>query len=108
MQMRGQDMFTGKEEHKVSFKKAQTLVKAYQKNKAKKEVKALYFSKYAIGIILRQKGCVGLRIYYAKKTTGANTMVITGVDKKGNDIVTGYIADLGFPCPPFCPPDKSL
>ncbi len=101
-------MFTGKEDHKVSFKKARVLVRAYQRNKAKKEVTALYYSKDAIGKILRQKGCIGLRIYYAKKTTGANTLVITGVDEKGNDIITGYIADIGFPCPPFCPPDKNL
>ncbi|MBU1356877.1 MAG: hypothetical protein KJ620_09955 [Candidatus Edwardsbacteria bacterium] len=101
-------MFTGKEEHKVSFKKAQALIKAYQKNKAKKEVKALYYGKDAISKILRQRGCIGLRIYYAKKTTGANTLVITGVDKKGNDIVKGPLAEFGFPCPPYCPPDKSI
>ncbi len=101
-------MFTGKEDHEVSFKKGQALVRAYQKNKVEKEVKALYFGKEAVSRILRQKGCVGLRIYYAKKTTGANTLVITGVDKKGNDIAEGLLAEFGFPCPPYCPPDKSI
>lgn len=108
MQLRSQNMFTGKEEHKISFKKAQALVKAYQKNQAKKKVKALYFSRDAIGKILKQKGCLGLRIYYAKKPTGANTLVMTGVDKKGNDITKGLLAEFGFPCPPYCPPDKSI
>jgi hypothetical protein len=100
-------MFTGKGDHRVNFKKAQTLVKAYQKNKTRKEVKALYFSRDAISKILRQRGCIGLRIYYAKKTTGTNTLVITGVDEKGNDIAKGPLVEFGFPCPPYCPPDKS-
>lgn len=96
-------MFTGKEEHAVSLKKARSLIKAYQKRKSRKSVKALYFSKTGIEKILKQKGCVGLRIYYGKKTSGADTLVIAGADKNGNDIAEGPLAEFGFPCPPFCP-----
>jgi hypothetical protein len=101
-------MFTGKEEHKVSLKKARSMVKAYQKSKTKNEIKAVFFGKDAIGKILKQKNCVGMRVYYAKKTSGANTLVVIGVDKNCNDLTEGYIADYGFPCPPICGPDISL
>lgn len=102
-------IFNGKEEHQISLGKARRMVQAYQKKRSAKSVKAVYFGKQAIKLILNQKGCVGLRAYYAKKTSGTDTLVLIGVDKAGNDIVHGTLAEFGFPCPPYCPtPEKSV
>ena len=86
--------------------------------------------------ILRQPGCVGLRYYHGLAEDGSYEIVLVGVDKDGNDIVTvdsggsydkpevrqtraaakrgptqstdAVILDTHFPCPPMCPWNSPL
>ena len=59
--------------------------------------------------VLLQKDCIGLRIYngYSEKT-GANNLVILGVDSAQSDMVSGLILQRLEPCPPNCDPTSQL
>jgi hypothetical protein len=59
--------------------------------------------------ILSQPGCVGIRIYPSLYEDGRQSLVLVGVDEKGNDLTGGELANEPWECPPFCPPgDSSL
>jgi hypothetical protein len=57
--------------------------------------------------LLKQKGCVALRIYHGRNERGHRSMVLVGVDKNGDDM-TKECLELCFPCPPFCGGDTTL
>jgi hypothetical protein len=57
--------------------------------------------------ILRQPGCVGIRVYPSLHEDGQQSLVLVGVDEKGNDMTGGEISNDPWQCPPFCPPDAS-
>jgi hypothetical protein len=52
--------------------------------------------------LLAQKGCEGLRIYYARDEKDVPTVVVVGVDQEGNDLVGGEVLEWAYPCPPVC------
>jgi len=52
--------------------------------------------------ILGQPDCVGLRTYYAIDENGKQQLIFVGVDKDGNDLYKGIVADRSLPCPNFC------
>lgn len=52
--------------------------------------------------LLAQPGCVGLRFYYGRKTDGQDTVILVGVDEKGDDMVQGVLMEEHFLCPPIC------
>ena len=58
--------------------------------------------------LLAQKGCEGLRIYYARDDKDVPTLVLVGVDKDGNDLVSGDVLEWVYPCPPFCGDPNAL
>lgn len=58
--------------------------------------------------VLAQKGCAGVRAYYALNDEMAMTLVYVGVDEFGNDMDDGELAERVFSCPPFCPMDSAL
>jgi hypothetical protein len=58
--------------------------------------------------LLAQKGCEGLRIYYARDEKGTPALVLVAVDKDGNDMTQGSILEWSFPCPPFCGDSNTL
>lgn len=74
---------------------------------------AHYFGFEIIQKILREPGCVGLRIYYGIDDKGAKQLMIVGADAKGNNLLPSSvelkdgddntIADNSMPCPVFCP-----
>ena len=57
---------------------------------------------HAVDKILAQPGAVGIRYYYAQTDDGNPTLVLVGVDAKGQDMQTGVIMERGVLCPPFC------
>lgn len=65
-------------------------------------VKAQFYGKSKLNTVLRQTGCVGIRIYRAIDDTGAPVLVLVGVDVNENDMHTGYILEKGNACPPYC------
>lgn len=52
--------------------------------------------------ILAQEDCLGLRIYYALDDEGKQQLIVAGVDKNGNDLYKGILAERSVPCPHRC------
>jgi hypothetical protein len=97
-----QVQLTGFENHSISLDDAARLTKNFRESVPTGSVLGEYFGGNAIQEVLKQDGCIGIRIYYAKKDDGNPTLVIVGVDKSGNDMFNNLIIDHGFPCPPIC------
>ena len=82
------------------------------------DAKAHFFGMNKINEILKQEGCVGIRVYHGLHENGSRGSMMVGVLANGNDIVTpqmgkdaggdGLILDSDFPCPGHCPPNGSL
>jgi hypothetical protein len=96
---------TGKEDHQVDLVTAVRLIKNHRSN-----LKALsasrqggLFARSAFDKILAQPGVVGIRYYYAQTDAGSPTLVLVGVDGKGQDIQTGLLMERALECPPWCP-----
>lgn len=87
--------------HRISLKDAAAHTKRYRDAKVS-EIKAGAFHKDQVLELLNQAGCVGLRIYYGFDTTGAPTLVLTGIDAADSDLTGGTILETIWPCPPFC------
>jgi len=95
--------FTGNENHGITLTEASQLTANYRNaHPGAMTIKGFYYGKQAIDSILTQDGCVGIRIYYAQNMDATPTMVITGVDKEGNDMYAGQLAEFGVPCPSTC------
>jgi len=76
-----------------------------------------YFGREILDQILQQRGCTGIRLFYALDDKQARQLLIAGVDAQGNTqlpaspgITPGdfSILDFSFPCPPVCPPGSDL
>jgi len=95
---------TGNENHQVDLVTALRLVKNQRSNlKAlPASIKGGLFARSAFDKILAQSGVVGIRYYYAQTDEGTPTLVLVGVDAKGQDIQTGLIMERALPCPPWC------
>ena len=63
---------------------------------------AHYFGKDVVEKIMKQTGCVGVRMYYSKKTNGKSGFKFVGVDKNGKDLAPIVIAGPQNMCPPLC------
>ena len=58
--------------------------------------------------LLAQPGCAGLRFYYGRKADGQDTVILVGVDEKGDDMEQGVLMEEHFLCPPWCGSANSL
>ena len=58
--------------------------------------------------LLAQPGCSGLRYYYGRNAGGQETLILVGVDEKGNDMEQGVLLEESFLCPPICGATKAL
>ncbi|HRP08975.1 MAG TPA: hypothetical protein PLL69_10865 [Gemmatimonadales bacterium] len=52
--------------------------------------------------ILAQDGAEGLRVYLGLGDDGVPTLVFMAADDQGADMPHGVLAELTWPCPPFC------
>lgn len=93
--------FTGDEAEEFPLELAAKWTKNYREKNPKQPL-AHFFGEKILKKILKQKDCVGLRIYYALDEKGEKQLIIVGTDKKENDIYNGVIAERSFMCPPFC------
>jgi hypothetical protein len=100
--------FTGDEDHKISLQEAAQLTKNYRESVSAGTLLSGFFGKSSLNAILSQNGCVGLRIYNARKATGELNFVLVGVDTNGNDMTGGELAEYSAGCPPFCPAPNEL
>lgn len=71
-------------------------------------LKAFFAGSSKINTILEQEGCMGIRIYNGLDDSGANNLVLVGVDKTGQDMTTGPILERLIPCPTDCDEDSIL
>jgi hypothetical protein len=61
-----------------------------------------YFGKDVVEKIMKQPGCVGVRMYYKTRANGSSGIVIVGYDKNNKDFVPTVLAGPSALCPPIC------
>ena len=93
--------------HEIGLTEARELVNRYRRaNPAQRHAVAV--TRVPLDAMLAQKGCAGIRIYFALNPDGTPTVVVVGADEDGNDQDEGFIAEYAIPCPPFCPLNSAL
>lgn len=100
--------FTGVEDHSITLDEAAHLTKNYREHAGEGAILAEYFSQAGIDKVLRQKGSVGLRVYYGRRDDSTPVLVLVGVKAGGEDMTEGELAQFGAQCPPFCSPANPL
>ena len=80
----------------------------YRNGRNNTAIKGGYFGREIFEKLLSQDGCVGIRCYFAENLDGTPTIVMVGVNSKGDDLVTGIVGEDVLPCPPFCGHDTVL
>ena len=96
-------------DHKISLPDAAKKTKKYKEKKEhKKPCPPGAFHRHAFERILAQPGCVGIRAYPAEQDDGDMTMILVGVDERGNDMVAGELAQDWLTCPDVCSDGNEL
>lgn len=67
-----------------------------------------FFFREVLDKLLAQPGCVGIRYYHGLDAQDQPSLIIVGVDAKGDDITGGVLMDFHYPCPPFCGDGNAL
>lgn len=94
--------YTGSENHHIDLEEASEMTKRYRDNMAPDQtVIAEYFGRDAIIEILEQKGCAGIRMYYALDKYMVKKLIIVGVDENGDDQYLESLAEHGLIYPPY-------
>ncbi len=96
-----------KRDHHVHLDSAKKFIGNLKKDAMQMKIKGGMFHREIFDKILSQKGCVGIRYYYAKMDDGTPTIVLVGVDSLGNDMSTAAIGEATYPCPPYCADQKT-
>jgi len=94
--------------HRISLSDAVALINRHRAAAAATDVRAHAFAKDQLLDVLNQPRCQGLRLYYARATDHAPTLVAVGIDADGNDLTTGTLLEYTLPCPPFCSAPNAL
>ena len=84
---------TGNENHQVDLATAVRFINSHKSNLKAPTIKGGFFARNAFEKILAQPGVIGIRYYYAQTDEGAPTLVLVGVDSRGQDIQTGFIME---------------
>lgn len=100
--------YTGQENHVISLDQAAKYVQNFKNFPRTPGVKGGYFGRSIFEKILSQAGCVGIRYYYGQDDNGSSNLVLVGVDGGGNDMTSGVMGELSWPCPPYCPAPSPL
>ena len=100
--------YTGSGNHVVSLSDAQRYIQNFGNNPIAPPNKAVYFERNIYDKILAQPGCVGIRQYFARVDEKNVTLVLVGVDAKGDDLINGIVGEGGWACPPYCGSDGKL
>jgi hypothetical protein len=93
---------TGNEDHQVDLVTAVRFINNHKSNLKAPSTKGGFFGRNAFEKILAQPGVIGIRYYYAQKDAGTSTLVLVGVDAKGQDMQTGLIMERSLDCPTWC------
>ena len=95
---------TGAEEQFISIQEGAKMTAKYREGRDTGTIIGGFFSQTTLKTILSQKGCIGVRYYFAqdfdKETEQYRpVLVLVGVDKENNDMVEGVIACLLYTSP---------
>ncbi len=90
--------------HRIPLSEAVEQAKRYRNSMHKGGL----FLRKEIDELLAQPRCAALRFYYGRKEDGADTLILVGVDRKGNDMVNGVLLNGHYPCPPICGDENEL
>lgn len=107
--------FNGSEGQPIEYAVASQWAANYRASlKDPNDTVAHFFGFEIIQRILREDGCMGIRIYYGIDDKGQKQLLLVGADENGNNLLpdvtaksTGdgnIIADVSFPCPSYCDP----
>lgn len=91
------------DDHRITLAEAIAYTHAWQKDHPG-ERRAWMMTRGIIDEILKQPGCVGIRMYAGGERSN-ETIVMVGTDAAGIDIVNdteAVIAQEGLPCPTWC------
>ena len=88
-------------DHEIGVTEAREMIVRFKRNHPGEKTAAA-FTRVPLDQILAQRGCAGIRMYFAQHEDGSPTLVLVGVDSDGNDLDEGFIAQKSFLCPPFC------
>lgn len=100
--------FNGDEGTIVTLKEASVWTANYRKTISDGETIAHFIGEKKLKKILKQKDCVGIRIYYGIDEKGNKNLVLVGADANENDLVNGVIVEYFPKCPPNCSSPNSL
>lgn len=91
----------------ITLQEAQDLIKAFE-TKFPNQIKASFYGKDTLNLILNQEGVIGIRIYYGYDSVAKKlAAVLIGVDENGKDM-TAILIDRGEDCPAACDPTSPL
>jgi hypothetical protein len=100
--------------HVITLEEAAKMTRSYRKANLNRIIANAY-EKAAFLRLLQQDGCVGIRCYFAMTTEETNpgdagrlTLVMVGHDASGNDLYNRELAEIGSPCPIWCPSPNPL
>jgi hypothetical protein len=100
--------FPGAEKHETLLADAKKFIQNHRKNPKVPKINGGSFHRGILDKILAQKGCDGIRYYYAQKEDGTPTLVLVGINSSGTDLTKAAIAEGSMPCPPYCDSDTEL
>jgi len=101
-------LITGHENHAIALADAVKLTANFRAAASPGAFLGEAFGRDAVQGILNQTNCVGLRIYYGKRSDSTPALVLVGVDAFGRDLTAGIVDETGFPCPPICDSSSPL
>ncbi len=101
-------LYTGKEDHAITLEEASAMTANFRAQAGPDQVIGGYFGRDAVERILSQDGTVGFRYYYGLDEEGTPHIILVGVDKNGQDMTDGFLAERSFLCPPLCSDENEL
>lgn len=101
------EKFTGNEGGVIKLSDASAMTANYRSSDLNGGTKGHFFGKKVLRELLKQRGCVGIRIYYGLDAEGKQQLILVGAKANKNDML-GLLMDFSLPCPDTCSSDNPL
>lgn len=101
------EKFTGNEGGVIKLSDASAMTANYRGSDLDGGTKGHFFGKKVLRELLKQRGCVGIRIYYGLDAEGNQQLILVGA-KANMDDMTNLCVDMSSPCPNNCGVANSL
>jgi hypothetical protein len=90
--------------HRISLDEAAEQTRRFRESR----VDAAMFLRDDVQALLAQPECRGVRIYFGRNKEGRDSLVLVGVNEKGDDLPDGVVLNEAFWCPPICSSSNRL